>query len=68
MKTEFSTQRASVARNEYDTASIENVHYNKEKDQFYANIYSDTGVLLVSATLDYCVEVMKARITNGTAS
>jgi hypothetical protein len=56
-------------KNEYDTAIIKNVHRGKKSQNrehfIYADLYSEDGELLISATLDYIVEALLERKTKG---
>lgn len=49
--------------NDYEGAIITNIRKNKRHpDEFYAQIVNKDGLVLVSATLDYCVKVLKERL------
>ena len=48
---------------DYEGATITNIHRNKRHpDEVYAHIVGKNGEMLVSATLDYCVKVLKERL------
>lgn len=47
---------------EYRDCVITNLRWNKRTGDMYATINSKSGEILVSATLDYCVECVKNRV------
>lgn len=51
---------------EYKNCIIKNIHRGKKEDgrdiYIYASLYSESGQLLISATLDYIVEMLENRL------
>lgn len=49
--------------NEYSNSVIKNIRrFPGKGDTLYACLYSENGDLLISATLDYIIEVLKERM------
>ena len=58
-----------MTENKYDTAKITNLHRGEGRRRhfIYAQLVAADGELLVAATLDYIVDVLKDRMTKEPA-